>query len=161
MNLQLRIRDFKRADLNWAKEIFKRYWGSSIVVSRGNKYDINDLQGRVAVNNTGKIGLLTYVINDGECEVLTLYAMIRQSGVGTALIKDIEKKARRAGCNSIVLETTNDNLEAIKFYRKRGFGSMVIYPGGMKEARKLKPEIPLTGNYGIPIEDEIIFTRYL
>lgn len=30
-----------------------------------------------------------------------------------------------------------------------------VYPNAMEEARKLKPSIPLMGEHGIPLRDEI------
>jgi hypothetical protein len=55
------------------------------------------------------------------------------------------------------LVTSNDNINALKFYQKRGFVFKNIYINEMENARKLKPEIPLLGDYGIPIKDEIEF----
>lgn len=50
--------------------------------------------------------------------------------------------------------TTNDNTHALRFYQKRGFVITAIRVNAMEEQRKKKP-IPLTGNDGIPIRDEI------
>jgi ribosomal protein S18 acetylase RimI-like enzyme len=46
------------------------------------------------------------------------------------------------------LITTNDNLQALKFYQKRGFRLMEIYRNAVEEARKIKPEIRKVGYYG-------------
>ena len=51
--------------------------------------------------------------------------------------------------------TTNDNLNALRFYQKRGFVLVAVHRNAMEQARKLKPEIPLIGNDGIPLRDEI------
>lgn len=37
----------------------------------------------------------------------------------------------------------------------RGFTLAAIYPDAIEQSRKLKPQIPLLGIYGIPIRDEI------
>lgn len=55
----------------------------------------------------------------------------------------------------IWLITTNDNLNALGFYQKRGFRIKAVYPGAVDEARRIKPEIPLAASNGIPIRDEI------
>ena len=52
---------------------------------------------------------------------------------------------------SIVLETTNDNTEALRFYQKHGFDITAFHRDEMDNARKMKPEIPLVGNDGIPL----------
>ena len=54
-----------------------------------------------------------------------------------------------------MLITTNDNLSALRFYQKRSFDMVRLYLNAVEEARKIKPEIPLTGNDGIPIRHEI------
>ena len=51
--------------------------------------------------------------------------------------------------------TTNDNLNAIGFYQKRGFELVAVHRGAVNESRKIKPSIPLIGNHGIPLRDEI------
>ncbi|WP_197537949.1 hypothetical protein [Clostridium bornimense] len=55
----------------------------------------------------------------------------------------------------------NDNINAIKFYQKRGFDMIKIYHNAIEESRKLKPIIPLIGNYGIPIKHEIEFQKLI
>ena len=63
--------------------------------------------------------------------------------------------AKRKNLNSVIVITTNDNLRALQFYQKRGFVLNKIYFDSMKEARKLKPAIPLKNDNGILIRDEI------
>jgi SAM-dependent methyltransferase len=46
-------------------------------------------------------------------------------------------------------------MNALGFYQKRGFVIAAVYPDSLKESRRLKPEIPLTGLDGIPLRDEI------
>ena len=36
-----------------------------------------------------------------------------------------------------------------------------IVTGAIDEERRLRPEIPLLGEYGIPIHDEVVFARSL
>ena len=58
--------------------------------------------------------------------------------------------------------TTNDNLSALRFYQRRGFRLVKIWPGAVDAARKsLKPTIPQVGQNGIPIHDEIDLCRML
>ena len=51
--------------------------------------------------------------------------------------------------------TTNDNLHALRYYQKRGFDIIGFNYNALDEARKIKPEIPLTGMDGIPLKHEI------
>jgi len=45
----------------------------------------------------------------------------RGSGIGTALVAELEWSAARAGARGIMLETQNLNYPAIRFYESRGF----------------------------------------
>ena len=45
----------------------------------------------------------------------------RSRGVGTALMKTIERSAEDAGARMLILETQSCNENAIAFYRKNGF----------------------------------------
>jgi GNAT superfamily N-acetyltransferase len=103
-------------------------------------------------------GLLTYVLDRdrGWCEILTLHAAERRGGAGTALIAEVERLAATEGCERLWLITTNDNVDALRFYQRRGFRLAAVHPGAVNDARaRLKPEIPEVGEYGIPIRDEI------
>jgi len=104
------------------------------------------------------LGVLTYVPDrDGEqCEVLTLHAAQPWQGVGTALIEAVERLAAQQGCTRLWLITTNDNVDALRFYQRRGFYLAALHRGAVDDSRaRLKPEIPTVGNYGIVLRDEI------
>ena len=72
-----------------------------------------------------------------------------------------ELAARDAGCARLWLITTNDNEDALAFYRARGFTVTAIHRGAVDAARVLKPSIPLTDPRGVPIRDEIELARDL
>jgi DNA-3-methyladenine glycosylase I len=55
----------------------------------------------------------------------------------------------------IWLITTNDNIDALRFYQKRGYEMKTVHRYAMEVSRKTKPQIPFEGKYGIPIRDEI------
>jgi DNA-3-methyladenine glycosylase I len=67
----------------------------------------------------------------------------------------VKKVARQSGCRRLWLVTTNDNLNALRFYQKRGFALVAVHRNALEISRKLKPEIPLIGADGIPLRDEI------
>ena len=105
------------------------------------------------------LAMLTYVPAQDwqQCEILTLHADQQGHGAGTALIEAVGQLARRQGCARLWLITTNDNLNAIGFYQRRGMRLVAVHPGAVDEARRLKPSIPLIGAGGIPIRDELEF----
>lgn len=114
----------------------------------------------VAERDGRLVGALTYVVRGAECEVLTLHADERRKGMGSALIAEVKQIARRAGCTRLWLITTNDNLDALRFYQRRGFRLAALHPGAVDDSRRrLKPAIPELGDHGIPIRDELEFEQ--
>jgi len=132
-------------------------WGSDIIVSRGKAYRAEDLEGILAYDDDKIIGLGLYCIKEEECEIALIETFLQNRGIGTQIIENIIKIAKSKNCKRIWLVTSNDNINAIKFYQRKGFCFSNIYVKAMDEARKIKPEIPLIGNFGLPIRDEIEF----
>jgi hypothetical protein len=64
-----------------------------------------------------------------------------------------EEELRRRGVRNVHLITTNDNVRAVAFYQRRGYRLVRLHLGGMDRVRAAKPEVPLTGNDGIPLRD--------
>jgi RimJ/RimL family protein N-acetyltransferase len=81
--------------------------------------------------------------------------------VGGALLEAMAERARQEGARRLWLVTTNDNIRAIRFYQKRGWDICALHRDAVAQSRKLKPQIPLTGEDGIPIRHEIEFEKYL
>lgn len=76
-------------------------------------------------------------------------------------MREAQAIATDAGCRRLWLITTNDNRVAIEFYRSIGMRLVAIHRKAMREARKLKPEIPEFGQDDIPIEHELEFELLL
>jgi len=131
-------------------------WGSDFLVARGHCYRAEDLDGILASDNGKITGLCLYYIKNNECEIVLLETFIHNKGIGTQLIEKIKNIAKANNCIRIFLVTTNCNINAIRFYQRRGFHISNIYLNAMEEARKIKPEIPLEED-GIEIRDEIEF----
>lgn len=134
--------------------IDERWHGLSMAI-RGRLVDMTELGGIAAYEGDALAGLVTYAMENGECEIMSLDSVREGQGTGTLLIEAAIEKAREAGCGKVKLITTNDNINAMRFYQKRGFDMVCIYRNALDESRKLKPSIPLTGEHGIPIKHEI------
>ena len=130
-------------------------WGSDILVSRGKIYRAEDLDGILVYDNGKIVGLGLYDVKNYECEIVLLETFVHNKGIGSQLIERIKEIAREKKCKRIWIITSNDNIDAIKFYQRKGFCISNIYINAIEESRKIKPEIPYIGNYGIPIRDEI------
>jgi ribosomal protein S18 acetylase RimI-like enzyme len=135
---------------------FLRERGMTVVARRGELVDALARPAIAAIEDHELAGVLSYDVGPIECEILTLYVAKRRVGVGSALVRRIAAVATAAGCRRCWLVTTNDNVDALRFYQRRGFHLTTIRCGAMAEARRLlKPQIPMTGEYGIPLRDEL------
>ena len=132
-----------------------RHWFSMQMVVRGESIDLGTASGYCAMDGDEIIGLITYRTADGEMEILSLDSLRENKGIGTALLNKAIHKAVEIGCAKITLITTNDNLSALRFYQKRGFDMVRIHRNALEQSRKIKPEIPLIGENGIPLKHEI------
>ena len=155
------IREIGPDDRQWIKKFMLEAWSSELVVSRGVIHPAWQLPGFVAYQDGKLAGLVTYNIEGDQCEIVTLDSMIENIGVGWANIQAVAEIARRAGCTRLWLITTNDNIHAIRYYQRRGFTIAAVHVNALEHSRELKPQIPLVGNEGIPLRDEIEFEMSL
>ena len=138
-------------------------WHGTEMRIRGEAVDMTLVEGFVwfAPDGMAILGLITYIFREGACEITSLNSLYENRGTGTALVELVKETARAHGCSLLRLITTNDNVNAIKFYQKRGFGLAGINLGAIDKERAQKPEIPLIGQNGIPIHHEIEFAMKL
>ena len=129
---------------------------AAIVARLDQLVDARRLPAFLAEDDGEIAGVATYIVGDTDCEVLTLHATQPWQGAGTALLREVEQFAAEHGCTRLWLITTNDNVDALRFYQRRGFRFAKVHPGAVDASRlTLKPGIPEVGEYGIPIRDEI------
>jgi GNAT superfamily N-acetyltransferase len=136
-------------------------WGGETMVVHDTVYRPADLPAFVAVDGPDLVGLVTYEPGIESWEVLSLDSLVPGRGIGSALLDCVESAARAVGCLRITLVTTNDNVDAIRFYQRRGYRIASIDPGAVDRSRRIKPSIPLIGFHGIPIRDELTLVKNL
>jgi GNAT superfamily N-acetyltransferase len=129
-------------------------WGDLIIV-RGEVYRFTECRILIA----GEMdGLAAISGRDAPiAELVAINAFKRRQGVGSALLDAIVAQLR-GQFHTLRLTTTNDNLDALRFYQRRGFRLTALRPGAVDEARRRKASIPTKGDYGIPIRDELDLT---
>lgn len=125
------------------------------MVTRGNVYRPEQLEGFVIEDGDEWVGLLSFIIKDNELEVTSLDSLREGEGIGSKLLNQAVEEARARQCGRIFLITTNDNLNALGFYQRRGFELVQVHRKALDETRRLKPGIPLNGRNNIPLRDEI------
>lgn len=149
------VRPVEDSDREWMAETLARRWGATYIVSRGRRHEAAGLAGMVAEIEGERLGLATYRVEAGEVEVITMDALVEGRGIGSALLEAVAEHAAAEGCRRLWLVTTNDNLEALRFYQRRGMRLVAVHRGAVDQARLLKPAIPDVGAFGIAVHDEL------
>ena len=144
------------------RKFFIQHWGSAEMVVSSGVNNCSELDGFIYVNEHDEItGLITYMIRDNECEIISLDSTEEGKGIGSELVRVVEDLAKQHHCEVVSLLTTNDNLHALKFYQKRGYRIVEIISNAVQKARAIKPSIPLIGNDDIPLHDELKLQKVL
>jgi GNAT superfamily N-acetyltransferase len=152
------VRPKRAGDRAWIADAMRSEWGSVAVVSRGRlTADATALPGLVAEREGRPAGYALLRLEGDAGEVVVLHATERGAGVGRALLDGARAEAARAGCARLWLITTNDNVEAIRFYQRCGWDWVEFHRDALTDSRRLKPEIPEIGAHGIPLRHELVF----
>jgi GNAT superfamily N-acetyltransferase len=149
------IRPLNKDDRKWVTSLLQEQWAGPKIITHGKIHYADTLPGFVVILEGKPAGLVTYDIVDKECEIITMNSLVEKIGIGQALLNAVKNIAVAAWCSRIWLITTNDNLAALRFYQKCGLKLVAVHANAIEESRRLKPEIPLNGNDGIEIRDEI------
>jgi GNAT superfamily N-acetyltransferase len=142
-------------DRAWLAAFIGKRWGEPGVVSRGKLHGAEELSANRVMEEGAVSGVASWHQEQDAMELMTIDSLHPGRGVGTALMNGVIGRAREAGATRLWLITTNDNVDALRFYQRRGWCLSAVYVRAVEESRRLKPSIPLTGAYGIPIRDEI------
>lgn len=145
-----------------AKAFFKDHWQSETMVVSSGEYHLADLNGIVAVTDTNEVvGLVTYTVHGNAMEIVSLNSTRPNLGIGTKLMAAAESRAQATGLTKMVVTTTNDNLDSMRFYQKLGYRFAKVIRGSVDNDRLLKPSVPEIGAYDIPIHDELLMNKDL
>jgi ribosomal protein S18 acetylase RimI-like enzyme len=137
------------------RQLLSNSWGSDFMVTRGQIHHYDDLDGYLAIDNNKIVGVLTFIKFNDEVEIISLDSFKENTGVGTALLNKIIDFAKQNSIKRLWLITTNDNLNALRFYQKRNWSITALHKDAVTNARKIKPTIAITGYYEIPLRHEI------
>jgi GNAT superfamily N-acetyltransferase len=157
----IEVRAPEASDRQSVLERVAESWGGRVIARRGSLVSLDDLPVLVAYKDRKLVGAAAYRLEAGEVEVVTLDAFAPGEGAGTALLEAVARLGMQAGCVRLWLITTNDNVDALAFYLRRGMRLAAVHQSAATAARVLKPSIPEVGRYGIPVEDEIELERWL
>ncbi len=154
--MPIEIRDFEPRDHAWARRLIGEHQGGDHRVARlGELLDPLIQEGVVAELDGRPVALLTVHEGDRGLEVLTLHAETRGIGAGTRLLETALRVAAASNAPRLWLVTTNDNLDAIGWYLRRGMTVAAVHGDAVDRDRTaLKPDLPERNpENGIPIRD--------
>ena len=146
-------------DRGWMREFFSARWASETMITRGRAFHVDTLDALLAWENDRRVGLITWRQDGSTAEIMSLDALAEAQGIGSALLASAEDTLGQSGVKIVEIITSNDNLNALRFYQRRGYRLSHVFVNAIDEARRLKPNIPRVGDYGIPIHDEILLIK--
>jgi ribosomal protein S18 acetylase RimI-like enzyme len=85
-------------------------------------------------------GLLLHRIDEGRCEVVALVVRERRKGYGRALMEAARDAAGDSGCDHVWLITTDDNPDALAFYKSLGMAESRRHLNFVDTVRAAKPD---------------------
>lgn len=149
------IRHTTENDSTLIQELMEKYWGGEPLIVNGEKYYPSKLPGFL-LEQAGKIqGFLFYTVHDAIYEIIVFEVFNKFTGLGTIMLNKFVQLVKNQQGSKIQVMTTNDNLDALRFYQRRGFIIQGIRLNVLENSRKMKPTIPAFGDYNILLRDEI------
>ncbi|MEY2451303.1 MAG: hypothetical protein QOD92_877 [Acidimicrobiaceae bacterium] len=153
------IRALGRGDEVAAAALIDAVLGDRMQARLGDIHDVLAAPGHGAWDGGQLVGVATR--RGSELAALAVVVEHRGRGIGGALVEAVVADAIADGQSELWLVTTNDNLAAIRLYQRHGFRFAELHPGGVDRARAIKPAIPVMGQNGIEMHDELVFKRTL
>src|SRR5215211_1970792 len=157
----IRVRPIERGNRPWVVRRLEVAFGGVTVARKGVLIDASVLPSFVATDRSGRpVGLLTYDVAHGECEVVAIVSTTIGRGVSRTLMDAAHDHAGSSGCRHLWLITTNDNALAFRFYQMWGWtcASSIVTA---RRAREAKPSLPRRGTDGIRLDHELEFELLL
>lgn len=148
-------------DRAFLEELLRLRWSGGALLLHDKVIAPSDVEALAAYDGDRLAGVATWRLEGNVLYMFTLNNITDQRGVGVALLGAMMKLGRGQGAPLIRAIVTNDNLNALGFYQRRGFRIIAVYPGAVDTIRAMNPNVPLIGAHRIPIRDEIELEREL
>lgn len=115
-------------------DLFKTNWGSDEMIISTGTYQLSKLPGIAAYEDGQILGLITYKTYEDHVEIISLDSFLQNKGIGSKLLKILEQTCEKKQITRITVITTNDNINALKFYQKRGYRIKQVLPNAVEKA---------------------------
>jgi [ribosomal protein S18]-alanine N-acetyltransferase len=145
------LRDYEPADFNVLYEIDRACYPADIAYSKRELRTFLGIPGAECVvaqtaNSIGGFCISAHQKALGYIVTIDVLEQFRRSGMGSALLSEVERRLASDGVREVRLETATDNESAIAFWQKHGYRSLGIrkeyYPGGRDAFAMSKVFIP-------------------
>jgi ribosomal protein S18 acetylase RimI-like enzyme len=107
------------------------------------------------------VGVLRYQLGAAGVRVLALDVFHEGLGAADVLVCAVRNLALARGLERLWVVVTNDAIQALWFYQRLGFRITRVESGAMDRARRLDPQIPLFGQDGIAVRDQLVLEARL
>jgi ribosomal protein S18 acetylase RimI-like enzyme len=152
--MAIEVRPATPADLPYQRRSLTAAFHGTLVAVHDELIDASALPGAIAWDDGEPAGLLTYRVTGADWEIVSIAADRPGSGAGSALLDWVRTTATAAGAARLWLVTTNDNVNALRFYQRNGYDLVAVHRDAVTRARALKPAIPEILD-GIPLRHEL------
>jgi ribosomal protein S18 acetylase RimI-like enzyme len=141
--MTIAIRVAGPADQSWIVDAARELLGDERQVHTRRQFSVLDGEVLLAEIDGRCVGFVTWDHEHGVAEILAVGTYTRRAGAGRALVDAVRARAADAGCERVVVVTTDENDGAQRFYVATGFALRVRRVGAVDECRvRFKPSIP-------------------
>jgi GNAT superfamily N-acetyltransferase len=142
-------------DRTFLEDLLRLRWSGGALMLRGKIVHPKDVEALAAYHDGHLAGVATWRLEGPVMYLVTLNNISDRRGVGLALLDAMKTFGREKGSALLRVIVTNDNLNALGFYQRRGFRIIAVHTNAIDVIRGMMPHIPEMGANRIPIRDEI------
>ncbi|MEL6349060.1 MAG: RidA family protein [Myxococcota bacterium] len=146
------VRPAHSSDRLWMVDQVRRRFDAVMFSRRGQTHDPASLPAVIAWRGGARVGMLAWRLH-GEDAAEILLMSCDAPMVGEAMIQDVERRLRALGCRTCLSVITNDELDALHQFQRRGFQLTELrtnaHPGGQ------------LGLNGLMVRDEVCLSKAL
>lgn len=148
--MKFTLRDYEPADFDTLYEIDQACYPVDVAYSKRELRVYLQMAGAeciVAETANAIAGFCISACQDACGYIVTIDVLeqFRRTGIGSALLSEIERRLAANGVREVRLETATDNESAVAFWQEHGYRSLGIrkkyYPGG-RDAFAMSKVIP-------------------
>lgn len=145
------------ADKEEVHQLLLKRWNDDCIIFGGRAYTSHDFETQGAFDADGRLLAIAMWMMRGKVALLgAVDSIVPRSGASAQLIAFVADQARQRGARSLRAVTTNDNLDALRYYQLQGFRLDALFVGAVDAYRGRKdPNFRHVGFYGLPVRDTL------